>query len=201
MKRTITFSLFAISLTASVASYSADNIEGLARTCDICHGTGGVSAGLSMPSIAGQSEAYLNHVMAEWKSGARSSTIMGRLVGGLTDEEITGLASHYAKLPWVAQVQKTTEEVLKDSEFIMHGCLTCHGDTGGTPDNEYVPLLNGQWGKYMELELMKYRDEGFLMTHKKMIRNASRMEPDEVPTVAKFLGAQDKQESKQSASK
>lgn len=192
MKKFITFFLFAVSLTVSVASHAAANIEGLALTCDICHGTRGVSAGLSMPSLAGQPEAYLNHVMMEWKSGVRSSTIMGRLVGGLTNKEIAGLAAHYAKLPWVPQVQKATEKELKDSKFIMDGCMTCHSSTGGTPKNKDVPRLNGQWARYMELELMKYRDEGFLMTHKNMIRNASRMDEDEVPTVAKFLGTQSK---------
>ncbi len=190
MKKGITFSLFAASLMVSITSYAVDNIEGLARTCDVCHGTGGVSVGLSMPSLAGQSEAYLLHVMMEWKTGARSSTIMERLVGGLTDEEIAGLATHYAQLTWVPQVQETTKRVLRDSRFIMDGCLACHGPTGSTPDNENIPLLHGQWAKYLELELMKYRSEDFKMTHRRMIRNASRLTEDEVPTISKFFGAQ-----------
>lgn len=192
MNKVIAFSLFAIGLSVSAGSHAANNIKGLAHTCDICHGTGGVSAGLSMPSLAGQSEAYLNLVMQEWKSGARSSTIMGRLVGGLSDQEISGLAAHYAKLTWVPQVQKVATKELKDSKFIMDACVTCHSATGGTPRDKDVPLLNGQWAKYMELELMKYRDDGFLMTHVNMIRNASRMDEDEVPTIAKFLGTQSK---------
>ncbi len=192
MKKSITLFLLTASLTMSVASYAATNIEGLARTCDVCHGTGGVSVGLSVPSIAGQSEAYLKHVMMEWKSGARSATIMDRLVGGLTDEEIAGLATHYAKLDWVPQVQETTKRVLRNSRFIMDGCVACHGSTGSTPDNENTPLLHGQWAKYLELELVKYRDKDFLMSHGRMIRNARRLEADDVPTISKFFGAQSK---------
>ena len=52
--------------------------------------------------------------------------------------------------------------------------------------------MNGQWAKYLELELMKYRDPAFQMTHKKMTKNASKMEAEEVSIAAEFYGAQSK---------
>jgi cytochrome subunit of sulfide dehydrogenase len=171
---------------------SAANIEGLARTCNNCHGTGGVSVGLSMPSIAGLSESYLKNIMMEWKSGARASANMTRLIKGYTDDEIAGLAAYYSKLPWKPQPQSVAADIMSKGKDATERCETCHGATGGQPDDKDTPMLSGQWAKYLELELMKYRDEGFQMVHKKMMKNARKMEEGDVATAAKFFGAQSK---------
>ena len=171
---------------------AADNIEGLARTCYGCHGTNGVSVGQSMPSIAGLSADYLKTVMMEWKSGARASANMTRLISGYTDAEIAGLATYFAKLPWTPVVQKASKDVLAKGKEATDRCETCHGATGSEPDGDDVPRLNGQWAKYLELELMKYRDASFQMSHKKMIKNAQKMEAGDVAAAAQFYGAQSK---------
>ncbi|MEW5771602.1 MAG: cytochrome c4 [Pseudomonadota bacterium] len=192
MKKAILFALAAASLSAANTVPAADNIEGLARTCNNCHGTGGTSVGMSMPSIAGQSESYLKNIMMEWKSGARASANMTRLISGYTDEEIAGLAAYYAKLPWKPQVQAASAEVMKKGKEATERCETCHGATGGQPDDKDTPMLAGQWAKYLELELTKYRDEGFQMVHKKMTKNARKMEEGDVSIAAQFFGAQSK---------
>lgn len=184
--------LIASSLFAAGPVGAADNIKGLAMTCNNCHGTGGVSAGTSMPSIAGLSETYLKNVMMEWKSGARASANMTRLIKGYTDAEIAGLAKHFASLEWTPKVQKASAAVMRKGKDVTDSCSNCHGETGSEPDDEETPRLNGQWVKYMELELMKYRDEDFRMTHKKMIKNARKIEPAEVGISTQFYGAQSK---------
>ncbi len=171
---------------------AADNFEGLSRTCYGCHGTNGVSVGNSMPSIAGLSETYLKNIMMEWKSGARASANMTRLISGYTDDEIAGMAKYFSKLPWVPVVQKASADVMKKGKEATERCETCHGATGGQPDDDETPRMNGQWAKYLELELMKYRDPAFQMTHKKMIKNATKMEAEEVSIAAEFYGAQSK---------
>jgi cytochrome c553 len=117
---------------------------------------------------------------------------MTRLIKGYTDEEIAALAAYFAKQPWTPQVQAAPADVLAKGKEASDRCETCHGATGGQPDDETTPKLNGQWAKYLELELMKYRDEGFQMTHKKMIKNARKMEEGDVAATAKFFGAQSK---------
>jgi cytochrome c553 len=188
----IATAMTAVGLMLAGLAQAAPNIEGLARTCNNCHGTGGVSVGTSMPSIAGLSEAYLKHIMMEWKSGARASANMTRLIKGYTDEEIAGLAAYYAKLPWTPQPQKVGADILAKGKEATERCETCHGATGGEPDDEMTPKINGQWAKYLELELMKYRDPAFQMTHKKMINNARKKDAGNVPVAAEFYGAQGK---------
>jgi sulfide dehydrogenase cytochrome subunit len=177
---------------AATSALAVDNIEGLARTCYGCHGTDGVSAGTSMPSIAGLSEEYLKNIMMEWKSGARASANMTRLISGYTDEEIAGLATYFSKLPWKPVVQPASASVLKKGKEATDSCESCHGATGSEPDDKDTPKLNGQWAKYLELELEKYRDDAFQMTHKKMIKNAKKMDAGDVSVAAEFYGAQSK---------
>ncbi|MCP5278408.1 MAG: hypothetical protein H6935_08595 [Thiobacillus sp.] len=167
-------------------------IETIARNCNNCHGTDGVSVGHSMPSIAGLSESYLKNIMMEWKSGSRASANMTRLIKGYTDGEIAGLATYYSKLPWTPVVQKAGADVMAKGKDATERCETCHGATGGQPDDADTPMLAGQWAKYMELELMKYRDESFKMSHKKMTKNARKMEEGDVSTAAQFYGAHSK---------
>ena len=174
------------------AVLAADSIQALANTCNNCHGMNGVSAGGAMPSIAGQSADYLKTVMMQWKSGERAGGTMNRLIKGYSDDQIDGLAKHFAKLPWTPVAQQASADVLSKGKEATDRCESCHGATGGEPDGNDIPRLNGQQAKYLELELMKYRDEGFQMSHKKMIKNARKIEAADVDTIARYYGAQSK---------
>lgn len=177
-------------LAGGVNAVQADDIDALARTCNNCHGVNGVSAGPSMPSIGGLSEAYLKNIMMEWKSGARASATMTRLIKGYSDDQIAALAKHFAAKTWTPRVQQASADVLKKGKEATDRCESCHGDTGSKPDDELTPKLNGQWARYLELEMLKYRDEGFRMTHKKMTKNVRKMDEADVGIAAAFFGAQ-----------
>ena len=171
---------------------AADPIDNLARTCNNCHGVNGVSVGPSMPSIGGQSETYLKNVMRQWKSGERASATMTRLIKGYSDQEIAGLAKFFAAKPWVPVAQKVSANALKTGKGVTERCETCHGDTGSKPDDEETPKLHGQWAQYMELEMAKYRDDGFLMPHKKMKTNVRKLDDAGVDTAAQYYAGQNK---------
>jgi sulfide dehydrogenase cytochrome subunit len=176
------------------ADKAKEKFNGLAETCNNCHGVDGVSAGQSMPSIAGQPENYLKMVMTEWKSGERFSTTMGRLLKGYSDEEIAALANYYAAKPWTPAVQDLNAKLVKNGGFAMERCSKCHGDTGSEPDDDdnETPFLHGQWAKFLELEMLKYRDKAVQLPHEKMRKATIKLEPEEVTAVAAFLAAQKK---------
>ena len=177
---------------AATPVQAADSIDALARTCNNCHGVNGVSAGGAMPSIGGQSAAYLKQIMLQWKSNERLAATMNRLIKGYSDEQIGALAKYFAAKPWTPIAQKASADVLAKGKDATDRCETCHGATGNKPDDELTPLLNGQSAMYLHLELDKYRDEAFQMTHKKMIKNARKMEEGDVGIAAKFFGSQSK---------
>jgi len=171
---------------------AAGNIEVLARTCNNCHGLDGVSVGTTMPSIGGLPKIYLANVMKDWKYDKRGAITMNRIVKGLSDDEIDTLAAHFAKLPWVPVPQPASAESLAIGKTVIkENCEDCHGATGSDPDVG-SPKLNGQWAPYMALELEKYRDPEFRMTHRKMRKAARELKEGEVHPVAEYYGAQDK---------
>jgi len=171
---------------------SGINVTGLAQTCNNCHGTDGISVGLSMPSIAGLPETYLKTVMMEWKSGERASASMTRLIKGFNDNEIAALAAHFSKLPWTPKPQTFAAALLEQGMDATGRCESCHGVTGSEPNDDDTPKLNGQWAKYLELELLKYKDPAFKMTHKKMIRSVRRVKEADIAPAAQYYGAQSK---------
>jgi sulfide dehydrogenase cytochrome subunit len=167
------------------------NIKGLADTCNNCHGTGGVSVGESMPSIAGLPEGYLKNIMMEWKTGKRPSANMTRLISGYTDEEIAALAAYYSKLTWVPAKQKTDAKLVQLGKKVTERCSGCHGDTGKSEDAD-TPSLHGQWSQYLQLEALKYRDDAIGMPNKQMVKAAKKLSDEEIKAVAEFYASQNK---------
>lgn len=90
-------SLAALAAQAQGADAAARNVAYLAGTCSNCHGTNGRSAG-GMPNLAGQTETYLVQLLQGFRDGKRPATIMHQLTKGYTDEQIQGLAVHFARL-------------------------------------------------------------------------------------------------------
>ncbi len=177
-----------LGLTGQAAA--AADIEPLAMTCNACHGVRGVSAGETIPSIGGLPKTYLQTVMRQWKYDERSSITMGRLVKGLSDDEINALAAYYAKFPWVPVPQPApAAKLAKGRAVVAADCADCHGPRGGDPDID-APKINGQWAKYMELELEKYRDKDFTMPHRKMKKAVRARTPAEAAAAARYFAAQ-----------
>jgi len=168
-----------------------ENIEVLARTCNGCHGIDGVSAGASIPSIGGLPRDYLRTVMKQWKYDERDSVTMGRIIKGFSDDDIDALSSHFARKPWVPIRQSAPATLLAHGGKIAEdNCRDCHGQTGNDPDID-APRINGQWAKYMELELMKYRSKEFKLPHRRMGKAANRMKrAADADGVAAYYGAQ-----------
>ena len=84
-------------MAAAGASAAPPNAAMLANACAGCHGTGGGSAGPSMPSLAGQSKEAIVVAMQKFKSGERPSTIMGRLAKSYTDADFEVMGEFFAK--------------------------------------------------------------------------------------------------------
>jgi cytochrome subunit of sulfide dehydrogenase len=91
----IVIPFFAISLFAQTAHAQDNRGRDLATTCSGCHGTNGRSAS-GMPTIAGLDLAYIVKQMNDFKSGARSATVMHQIAKGYNDEQIAALAAFFS---------------------------------------------------------------------------------------------------------
>lgn len=65
--------------------------------CDRCHGDNGNSTERGIPSIAGQSEAYLALAMKEYQDGRRKNKYMNAMSDVLSIVEMKAIAAYYAK--------------------------------------------------------------------------------------------------------
>ena len=92
------FAMFvALVLVFAQEAADAEDTRGrdLATACSGCHGTLGRSAG-GMPTIAGLDQAYIVKQMKDFKSGARSATVMQQIAKGFNDEQIEALAAYFS---------------------------------------------------------------------------------------------------------
>jgi len=68
----------------------------MAEKCDRCHGLNGNSVRPEVPALAAQRVDYLDEALRAYRSGARMSPEMAAMSSILTDDDIAGLAAHYA---------------------------------------------------------------------------------------------------------
>ncbi|ODU08776.1 MAG: hypothetical protein ABS84_10960 [Rubrivivax sp. SCN 71-131] len=76
----------------------ANLARSLAATCANCHGTNGQARG-DMTPLAGVPANKIIAMLADFKSGALPSTIMGQIAKGYTDEQVRLLAGFFAAQP------------------------------------------------------------------------------------------------------
>lgn len=67
-----------------------------AKTCEGCHGKGGLSTTPQFPVLAGQYYDYLVHALKAYRSGARKNSIMNGMASNLSDQDIKDLAAYFS---------------------------------------------------------------------------------------------------------
>src|SRR5712691_5259606 len=83
-----------VAITTMAAAGPADIPAG-ASACSGCHAAK-PSAATQVPRLNGRDPAQIIAAMAEFRSGARSATVMDRIAKGFTDDEVKAIAAWYA---------------------------------------------------------------------------------------------------------
>ncbi len=180
-------------LASLVCSAHAEGVRSaamLSHTCAGCHGTDGASAGEAMPTIAGMDKGYLVKVLEDYKDDLRSSTIMGRIMRGYSDQEIAAIASFFAAQPWVSTDRPIDGELAYQGELIhQERCETCHAD-GGRGQDTRSPRLAGQWGPYIEYALETCRARGASCKKRQGAERVMLLEDAEIQALAHYYESQ-----------
>lgn len=149
-----------------------------AGTCAACHGLDGNPTDPQYPRLAGQSERYIAHQIALFKSGERNtgmSAAMKPFADALTAQDARDLGAYFATQKsgaGVADDTLITTGPNKDKKFFEVGqqlflsgdkargipaCMACHGPGGaGNPGPAY-PHIAGQQAAYSQRRLEEYR--------------------------------------------
>jgi len=80
---------------APVAVMAQDAGRNLAASCAMCHGTTGHSVGGNEP-LAGMPKDELQRKFDEFRSGARSGTVMHQIAKGYTEQQVEQIAAYFA---------------------------------------------------------------------------------------------------------
>ncbi len=174
-------------LSISISAFAADDkkkkpavmsgasAKMLANTCAGCHGFDGVSKGPATPTIAGFSAEYLTELLIAYKTGDTSSTMMGRIAKGYSDDELKQVAEVYAKKKFVNAPGQEFDEKLAKKGKKLHNkyCEKCHAD-GGTAADDDSGLLAGQWTPYLINTMTDFR-AGTRSMPKKMKKKVKKM--------------------------
>lgn len=83
---------------AAAASGSPGGSSKATRNCGACHGQNGIGLSPGWPTLAGQYEDYLVHVLNQYRNGTRQDPVMVSLASSLSDETIALLANYYSSL-------------------------------------------------------------------------------------------------------
>jgi cytochrome c553 len=111
-------------------SYAADAEAGKAKfeSCTACHGPNAISAMENVPSLAGQTDSFLQWQLVYFRGGARKSDVMGPIAEGLTDEDIRNLGAYLSHLtppePPSGSAPDTDEAVR--TLVAQNRCTNCH---------------------------------------------------------------------------
>ena len=147
-----------ISLALVPVSFAGPSEKSLAVPCNGCHGSEGVSSGMSIPSIAGQNAEFLTRVMLEYKQGKRSGTIMNRIAKGYKEYELSKIARYFSRKPWRSTNGTQQPGLLERGQRVhRQHCAECHEDSGRYQDQD-VPRIAGQPPRYLLMQMMLYRE-------------------------------------------
>ena len=149
-----------------------------AGACAACHGLDGNPTDPQYPRLAGQSERYIAHQLALFKSGERNTgmaAVMMPMAAPLSAQDMRDIGAYFSSQKagaGIADDSAITDGPYKGMKFYEVGqklfqagdasrgipaCMACHGPTGaGNPGPAY-PHVAGQQSAYVARRLQEYR--------------------------------------------
>lgn len=153
--------LVAAAVSGGAAAQAPPSAAAAARlaACVACHGAGGQSTTALTPSLGGQPRLFIENQLVLIREGLREVPAMQPLLAGVSDEEITRLATHFAGQPAMRGDQKSDAALARAGAALAQTrlCGTCHlADYRG---QQQVPRLAGQRLDYLVLAMQQFRDK------------------------------------------
>src|SRR5947209_20421975 len=97
--------------------------------CAACHNDNGISTTENIPSLAGQTDRYVQWQLVYFRSGTRKSEIMNPIAESLSNEDIRDLGAYIAQLPAVEAAAPAHSDLVEQGRACaaQNRCAACHG--------------------------------------------------------------------------
>ena len=176
---------------SAAASAAGPDAAMLSNACAGCHGTHGGSAGLTMPSLAGQSKTAIVEAMKKFRSGDRPATVMGRLAKGYTDEQIDLIGDFFSKQK-VHFTHQTVDaaKAAKGASLQEANCSRCHLEDGKEGKDD-TPVMASQWLTYLQMQMALY-ESGKRKMPEKMAEKVKGLSKDDMDALLHFYASVNK---------
>ncbi len=134
-------------------------IEGLIKTCEVCHGALGASDQQQYPILAGQEFYYLYVQLRDFKSGLREGPIMGPLASTLEKDAMQLVAKYFSQQTWPKTEYVANEPLAQSGKKVIAAgqCVACH--LGAFYGNSRVPRLAGQHPDYLAKTMLDFKSK------------------------------------------
>jgi cytochrome c553 len=147
--------------SAALAQPKGDAARGefKAAACESCHGAGGRAPLEGMPSLAGQPEVFLTLQLILLREGLRDVPQMAAFTKGLSDQDITDIAAHFARQTPSKNAAPQDAELFERGAALSKAmnCGSCHrADYSG---QRQMPRLAGQREDYLVASMKAFRDD------------------------------------------
>ncbi|CAH2601098.1 Cytochrome c4 [Rhodovastum atsumiense] len=160
-----------------------------AAICATCHGEKGVSAMPGIPSLAGQTDQFLQWQLVFFRSGRRQSPLMSPNAAPLSDDDIRDLGAYFASLPRGAGAAGEADDGLKDKGRALaqqHRCAACHMDD--FRGQRAAPAIANQREDYLAKALQDYRSAARPSVGvAAMTEAAARLGDEDIAALAHYL--------------
>jgi cytochrome c553 len=161
-----------------------------AQVCAGCHGEQGVSSTEGVPSLAGQTDSFLQWQLVFFRSERRQNPIMTPLAADLSDEEVRNLGAYFASLPKPGRAEEAKADPTLQARgrevAAEHRCANCHMDD--FHGKQAAANIANQREDYLAKALTDYRSATRPSTGlAAMTEAASSLSDDDIKALAHYL--------------
>ena len=179
--------LWAAFFSALMPWAQAQTISAKLTVCAACHGADGNSQLQGSPSLAGQPKVFIETQLVMIREGMRSIPAMQGMLGGVSDDEISAMATHYAALPLknptVARQAALYAQGEKKSGDMR--CGICH--LPSYAGREQIPRLAGQREDYLLHSMRQFNSNQAVGRDTIMAASLYGVNDDDLKAMAHFL--------------
>jgi cytochrome c553 len=157
--RPLAFGLATAAFCAACAYAQGMPLAERLQLCATCHGEDGNSRMANTPSLAGQPEFFVLNQLFLMREGVRKIEAMMPFVKDLKDDDLAGLAKHFAGLTPKPSDEKVDPALARrGGELVARmRCGSCHQpDLAG---QQQMPRVAKQRVDYLIYSLKAYRDD------------------------------------------